>query len=627
MPRARTSESDPIHGRNYAYIASGLAFLIALLPYLYGKLLEPVGQSYLGYQYNTDDHMVYSAWMRQAAEGRFFFDNRFAVDAQPGLTVHLYFFVLGLFSKLAGLALAANLAKAGFAALFVWLLYRLLNRVSSNVFFVKLGLSIAVIGGGVGFLVWQRFGEMATAAEGNPLANLIGGRLPTDVWQPEAFVFPSLLTNGLFMASLCLIVGIFLCVLDARDSWRPVPFGFVWFGLLMNVHSYDVLLVALVLIGFLAATIKSRTLSGIWLGRVGLMALGAVGPALWFLHVYRNDSVFQARAATDTFSPNFRAVLFGLLVMASMGLYALARGDEDEPKRRSRVGAAIAGVALLILFLAAGRPYDGFWMDGMAWGVTFAAAVGFSALFSGANPAWNLVVSWALVGLAAIYFPALFQRKLSMGLSVPWAILASMGLWQATRALDRGMRNLVAVLAILVLGASSVRWFLREGEYIRQDVSRTTVHPVNLTNDVVRILAYLDQVPNRKVALAMPGIAKPTTAEDGSVVLDHFESPYIPDLNPILSGLTGCYTYAGHWSETPHYLERRNRATAFFIDRMAPAQRQELIKEIGATHIVAPVPEAFDNFFNLTQARLADLTGLGITVVEGTQFRLIEIRR
>ena len=35
-------------------------------------------------------------------------------------------------------------------------------------------------------------------------------------------MFPSMLTSGLFMAALCLILATFQCVLDARDSWRPV---------------------------------------------------------------------------------------------------------------------------------------------------------------------------------------------------------------------------------------------------------------------------------------------------------------------------------------------------------------------------------------------------------------------
>ena len=48
-----------------------LSVLFAALPYLVGVLGTPAGGSYLGYQYNTDDHMVYAAWMRQAMDGQY----------------------------------------------------------------------------------------------------------------------------------------------------------------------------------------------------------------------------------------------------------------------------------------------------------------------------------------------------------------------------------------------------------------------------------------------------------------------------------------------------------------------------------------------------------------------------
>mgnify|MGYP006184294005 CR=1 FL=1 len=49
-----------------------------------------------------------------------------------------------------------------------------------------------------------------------------GRRKSPAFWQPEGFVFPSMLTTSLFMASLCLILVIFTSFLDARKSWKPV---------------------------------------------------------------------------------------------------------------------------------------------------------------------------------------------------------------------------------------------------------------------------------------------------------------------------------------------------------------------------------------------------------------------
>src|SRR5688572_11858676 len=620
------SETDAAHGWRFAVIAALVCTFVSFLPYIYGLLLQPADKMYLGYQYNTDDHMVYSAWMRQAQDGQFFFDNRFAVEEQPKLTVHIYFFVLGLISKLTGLGLAAALAKSIFSGLFVILLYRLIFRLTANNFVIKLALSIAVVGGGIGFLFWHRFGEAIVALDFGALGNLMLGRLPTDVWQPEAYVLPSMLTNSLFMVSLCLIVGIFLCVLDARESWRPVLPGFLCFALLMNIHSYDVLTVGLVLVAFLAASLSSRTASILWIVRVVVMALGVVGPALWFWHVYQSDPVFQARAATDTFSPNFRQVFFGLVVMAGLGIVSLYQGMPGSEARSTvrKIASIALAISLLIFFVRAGTPYEGFWLDKTAWAISFLAAIALVIAMASPIPGWNLFLSWAVVGLVAIYFPALFHRKLSMGMGIPWAALAAVGIWQATAKSERGMRNLVGALAILILSGSSVRWFLREGEFIRNDVSRTTLHPVFLNDDASRILTYLDKLEGRKVVLAMPGIASPK-AMDGQVVPDQFDSPYQPDLNAIVSGLTGAYTYAGHWSETPDYVARRTETTKFFLTAMADQEQRELISRIQVTHVLAPLPEAYPDFFERTGFQLADMTALGTVVVDGPQFRLIEI--
>jgi len=304
--------------RRFTFIFAVALAAVALVPTFVALLTAPAGSLYLGVQYNTDDHMVYAAWMRQAMEGRFFFDNRFTTDSQPGLTIHLYFFALGLIAKGIGIIAASTLARVGFSFLFVVLVGRLLERLDPPVFLGKIALALIATGGGFGFLWWRNYG--VAMKEGAIASGLTHGLLPIDVWQPEAFAFPSMLTNGLFMASLCLILWVLLAVAGCRDSWRGVAGGAAGFALLMNIHSYDVLLLALVLVGFLVCALATKQASWRWIGRVAVIGAGAIPPALWFTHVLANDPVFQARAATETFSPNFRQVVIGLLPLIGLGL-------------------------------------------------------------------------------------------------------------------------------------------------------------------------------------------------------------------------------------------------------------------------------------------------------------------
>lgn len=594
--------------RRFTLVFAAAITAAVLVPTLVAWLTTPAASAYLGVQYNTDDHMVYAAWMRQAMDGRLLFDNRFTTDAQPGLTVHLYFLVLGWLAKGLGITGAMTLARAGCCFLFLVLMGRLLERLNPPVFLAKITLALVTIGGGFGFLWWRNYG--VAMKEGAIGAGLSHGLLPIDVWQPEAFTFPSMLTSGLFMASLCLILWIVLAVLDSRESWRPVAGGFVAFGLLMNIHSYDVLLLALVLGGFLVATLASGQATWSWVGRVALIGAGAIPPALWFAHVLASDPVFQARAATETYSPSFRQIVLGLFPLLALGLAGLwSQGA------RARVGFAILVGGLGLGFLLSSPKVDAYWLGPVGWGVAVVLALAAIGALARSEPVWNLVLAWAVIGLVAPYFPGLFQRKLLMGIEIPWAILAGWGFFGLVKGLDVGRRQLVGALAVIVLAATSLRWLSRELVSIRADVSNTVVHPVFLAGDVRRILEALDRTPGRKVVLAMPGIPAKAEADDT------YLTPAMPDLNPVVSGLTGAYTYAGHWSETPRYLERRAELMQdlFLLPSATPERQRDLLARTGATHLIAPRPEAFGN-------QIADLRPLGKILVQGDRFDLIEIR-
>lgn len=595
--------------------------VLAVLPFVWGLLSTPAGGRYVGFQYNTDDHMVYAAWARQAMDGHFFFDNRFAVDPQPSLTIHLYFWAVGIVAKLVGIPAAAAIGRFVFGALFVLLLARLLRFITPDSGKTKLTLFLACFGAGIGFLpgVWQALGQ--DAAGSKPLVQaLANGHLPNDVWQPEAFVFPCLLTNGLFSVSLCLIVGIFLCALKARESWKPVGWGALWFLLLMNIHSYDVLLLALVFIGFLVAAAAAKQITAVWFARVALMGLGAVPSALWFVHVLRSDPVFQARAATLTFTENFRSIFAGYLLFflaALIGAVSLARAARD---RRWLYGVGLFGVLVACMwFLAGSAPGSGYWMSTASWVLVYVVVLAALALLASPNIGLNLMTSWAAVGLVAPYFPGLFQRKLMMGLALPWAVLAGLVLWPAVQRLKGNERILVTALACILFAGTSLRWLLREFQLIGANSSNTTLHPVFLSPDAARIVDYLnDHAGGRTVVLAMPGI--PTPSPDGEP-----RAPYYPDLNPILSGFDGVYTYAGHWSETPDYTKRRNAAMRFFLD-MSLTDRRKMAREIGLNYLVAPVPEKLPlpgKGGAITHP--LDLRDMGQVVVDGDRLRLIKI--
>jgi len=617
LERERRESSE----RSFVRILAIISGALAAFPTIVNWLLRPPGSTYLGIQYNLDDHMVYAAWMRQAMDGRLLFDNRFTTDPQPGLTIHLYYLVLGWIAKLLGIALTMALARIALSVAFVFLLYKLVRRICPDIYTTKLAMSLVVVGAGTGALVWRDFGQQINPPINHFMHNLMNGLLPTDVWQPEGYVLPSMLTNGLFMVALCLIVITFLAFLSARDTWRWVLHGAVAMFLLMNIHSYDVLIVAFTMVGLLVAAIARKQLTFQWLVRSLIIAAGAIPSALWFAYVLQRDPVFQARAATLTYAANFRQVVFGYLGLMVLGIAAVALYNENVKTKPARfVGAGIASFVFIGLFAAAASATGNAYFLGLAAWIGCVIAILVSIAFlSNNNTGWNLACSWALLGTIAPYFPALFQRKLSMGLAVPWAILAAIGVGILTKRLDRSTRNLALVLAICLLGATSIRWFGRELQLAKMNVSNTTMHPVYLGIDETQILKYLNDHPSpRRVVLAMPGFAREDLQNPGN-----FTTPYLPDINPFVSGLTGSYTYAGHWSETPDYLKRRSLETAFFFKGvMTDEQKIAFLQQTQADYIIAPIPLTFPEF----NPPLDDMSRFGEAVWTGQQFKLVRVR-
>jgi arabinosyltransferase C len=580
------SRAQALTFERFSAIVAAAAGAAALLPFIVGLAAGVSAGGPSLYQGTAvDDQMVYAAWMTQAGEGRLLFDNRFAVDAQPGLTINLYFLVLGWIGRLIGVPEALALAKPVFAVLLVLLLARLIRRIGLSRYASKLALGLAVWGGGIGFIGWQQFGQVAP--EGSMARSLFGPFLPVDVWQTEALALPSMIVNGLFSASLCLIIGILLCVMEARRSWKPALPGAAMMLVLMNIHSYDVALLGLVLLGGLVGAIsRAGRVEWGWVGRTLVISLGAAPAVGWFLYVLANDPVFQARAATLTYSPKPMQVIFGILPALSLAMAGIWVRGRQTPIRRWSLG--ILGGSLLVAAIATSGadPGQGFVIGWAGWAAWIAATLAGLALNRPNMPERALMASWAWMGLAAPYLPMLFQRKLLMGIAIPWALLAAWGAagWIERRTKDR--RNAASAAVLAIAGLSSLFWLQRELLFIRSNVSSTTVNKVQYRPETFRILEMVRARSGRTVALALPGFPAPAGPEGPAM-----EEPVITDLNPLLAGLAGAYAYAGHWSETPDYNSRRQKAIDAFFG--PPEVRAAALEEIDPDIIVMPHPESF----------------------------------
>ena len=528
--------------------------------------------------------------------GGFFFENRFTTDEQAGKTIHLYFLAAGWLAKAVGIPIALHIFRVVFGFLALLALFRFISRVVDDEVARKVAFVASAFCAGVGFLFWRNYGF-----EG-----------PIDVWQPEAFVFPMLMQSGLFCAALCLMLVVWNCILDARASWKSVLPGTLALLVLTNIHTYDTLLVAVVGVGFLAGMIGSRLFSWQWLGRVGIIAAGALPAVAWFVYVRGIDPVFAARADTVTISAPIWSVVAGVFPALILAGFGLAKGGD----KKAVFGAA--GLIALIAVLQQSMDYrmSSIWASIPLWTGLAVAAVALCWAYKPRSPGYGLLFAWVLLGLVAIYYPGLFQRKLAMALALPIGVSAAVGVCSIAALRQRRTAVLAGATAIL-LGGTNVLWLVRETSMAVNNISNTTMQQVYWPAEVSEFLDFFraNAQPGDAV-IAMPGVAVP----------DDFENPRsymvaIPDLNPVLSGWGGVTTFIGHWSETPDYLARRQRVMQdVFSNSATQSTVYDVMHDARANYIVAPTSEI------ASQAGVPPrdfFTGLGEVVYEGDNFVLV----
>lgn len=570
------------------WVCTACLLLAASLPYLFALAIQPEGTLYLGVHSNFDDHAVYAAWTKQAQEGSLLFENRFTTEEQPGMTIHLYFLAAGWLAKVTGIPLALHILRVAFGFLVLLALFRFIERIADKSAHPTAFL-VGTLGAGIGWLVWRDYGFQG----------------PIDVWQPEVFVFPSLMQNGLFCAALWLILTVLSSILDAQESWSAVWKGAAALCILTNIHTYDTLLIAIVSLGLLAGMTGSKAVKGSWILRAGVIALGALPAVAWFVYVRSIDPVFAARADTVTISASMWQVALGLLPgLILAGVYLARHGS----------WRAVAGGGAMILALVSlqtSYQMSELWIGIGAWAVLCLFGLLLCFLYRPKDKHHGLLFAWIVMGLIAIYYPGLFQRKLAMALALPIGVCA--GLFLTNLVTTERTKRLLVFAGAGVLCLTSVMWLLRESLMPVRNLSNTTMHRVYWHNDVREVLSILDK---GDVVFAMPGIAVP----------DDFQNPrqyalVIPDLNAVVTGWGGANTYAGHWSETPDYLAKRQDLTLAYLSHDANVL-QRLIDKAGATHVLAPINETL----SAEVPPPAFYESFGSLVFRGDEWILVRVR-
>lgn len=550
-------------------MVAALTMLVTLLPYLYGASLAG-NRRFMWLGYNLDDSCVYLSWMRQAADGAWLARNLFTTDPQHGTIINPLFLLLGRLARITGVSLpllyqASRLFLGFLLLLATWRLIRLLLRGPAT---QRLALLLVCASSGLGWLpLWWNAPAIQT---------------PIDKWQPESITFLSLYLSPLFCGALLLqvaVIGLLYSAAETGKTSHAAAAGACGF-LLGLVHTYDILSLSVVWIGFMISSLAAaqtwirftiyapppssdRFLARLWLQGLLAGCLAAPAAAIMF-YQFRTETVFARRVNVPTPAPSpiWVAAGYGLLLaLAILGALLAVRirigtvkSVEEELPTRS---------------------------------------------------ATQLLGIWALLNVTVSYLPgAPFQRKLLQGAHFPIAILAAVGLSHLLMHLrdrtDRRQARLAGALVLLVLSLTNLRFMARDMENDQINRAQTMLQRPYLNAGEYAAVEWITRsTPSHAAFQPLPWIAQSPEGRVG--VFDTSVASFGP-------GLTGHAVYCGHWGETPDFGARLGEMARFLRPDEPEAARQALLARMKVQYLIFSQKDPGDRMADLLVPMFRGLT-------------------
>ncbi|MDD5039548.1 MAG: hypothetical protein PHY34_00170 [Patescibacteria group bacterium] len=454
-----------ISKREWIFIAviACATIVITAAPYLYGYFTRPTGMVYTGLHHLTPgDTNVFLSMIEQVKQGHAVFLNLYTGEAQSRIFINPLWLSVGLFAKAFDMPnlLALHIARSILIAVFIFVVYLFIAYVIRHQRWRVWVLILIVFSSGLGVFFNPFLFDPNNIEEH-----------PTDIWVPESITFLTLYHTPHIIASLTLIVLVFLLMLLAFDTNRvsySVAAGIAnlfltWF------HPFNAPTIALTLAIFICVQcIRSRTVLWQYLKHGVVLALFTVPPVLYLYLISRADWVIRNWSAQNILnSPSIWMYLIGfglLLPLAAVGAWKL-RG---KPTSRH-----------------------------------------------------IFVLSWIAATMALVYFPVAFQRRMIEGFHIPLSILAFIGVASVVSVISRkrGSDSMAPVIVLIVL---FVFLPLTNAQIVGQDIhlyQTKKALPYYLTEQEVEAMHWLrDHVGEREVIFSSYYMGNFIPAYSGRVV-------------------------------------------------------------------------------------------------------------
>ncbi|MBI4652909.1 hypothetical protein HY750_01515 [Candidatus Kuenenbacteria bacterium] len=502
-----------INKKEWLMIVIMIFFIIIItsIPHIYGFLNTPDDFSYLGRQaLNSHDTPVYFSYLEQVKQGEWLFKNLFTSESQTKIIFNPFWLGVGLIGKLFLLpvTLTFQIARILLIPILIIISYLFISFVLENKGKRKICFILLLFSSGLGALFSNWLILFYHSSYGYINWSM-------DLWVPESNIFFTFYHTPHLIASLSLILLIFLFILLAFENNKK--FYSILAGIfalfLFQFHPFHIpTIFGILSVYLLFLCIKYKKIKWNLIKHFIILILISLPSIIYHLLTLKyNWLTWQKAIQNVCLTPSF------LMTLISYGLLII-----------------LALIGLISIFK--NKKYK--------------------------NDKFLFLIIWPITQLLLIYSPLNFQRRLTEGLHVGIVLLASFGLFFIYNFLKNKMKSVNFELFVnnkLLIFFVFILFFALSNIVI-------------LWKDVNFIYAQSDifYISNNK-KIAIKWLAQNTN--DEAII---FSSPINGNIIPAFSART---VYAGHGVETAFYLEKIKEIEWFFKNNKNDAKKYQFCKK------------------------------------------------
>jgi hypothetical protein len=485
----------------WVFIASTLLAILVSLPFIFAYTAAGPGVQFMGVLVNPQDGMSYLAKMYQGYNGTWLFHLAYTPEHHRGVFLYTFYLALGHIARLLNLPLILvwHASRLIGTLLMLVTLYRFISDWTGDITQRRVTWGLAAVASGFAWILL-----------------LFGHVTPDLLTLPEAFPLQAAYANAHFPWAISVIVWISHCLIyTAAIDTRRSP--------TLDAHT-----TSLVAATLLAVSISPFALVPIAAGYATLCAL------LWI----RRRSLPRREIAWGGI------VIIFALPLVGYGEWAISGAN---PVFQAWMAQNLTPSPPIWDYLAAFGP------------LLILGAIGIWGARRYLRPEHFFLVGWIVATVLLLYSPFGLQRRFSMGITIPLAIFAGIGLWRVIFPLVGERWHTMLLVTVLSLTAP------------------TTIIAIALPLVGVRHPADTHfYYASRAEVQGMSWLQAHASPSDAIVLASPDISLYLPTY-----GLRVVY---GHPFETLHAEERKQEVAAFFqgTDCSVISREQVLYVFVGA---------------------------------------------